>query len=423
MRPNRRQVLLGLAAGGAGLALPRRARAASVSASDRRFLFVQILGGWDVTRVFAPLFGCEAVSMEAAAVEASAGDIAYVDHPERPSVAAFFETWGARTAVVNGVYVPSISHHSATRLMLTGVVDAAYADWGTRIAASHAEQHIVPYLVAGGANFAGPYGVHIGRAGTSGQLPGLATGELLETSDLPVSLPAAGSSSLVDEYLAAAAGRRARAADAVARQSALQSYEIALDRATRLKALADTVDLSTDTSFSGQCELALRAFSHDLSRCVSIAFPMSDSAVEWDTHANNDLDQNVLFEGLFAGLAALLESLAAAPGLVGETMLDETTLVVLSEMGRTPFQNGSGGKDHWPYTSAMLVGAGVAGGRVVGGFDEGQYGLAVDPVSGEPAEEGTAIGNDVIGATVLALAGLDPKEQAVDAEILEAVIA
>ncbi len=423
MRPNRRQVLTSLAAGAGGLLLPRRGRASAVSGADRRFLFVQVLGGWDVTRVFAPLFGSEAVSMEASASETLVGNIPLVDHPERPSVLSFFQTWGGATAVCNGVYVPSISHHSATRLMLTGVVDAAYPDWGSRIAAAHAEEHIVPYLVAGGANFAGPYGVHIGRAGTSGQLPGLATGSLMETSDVPVTLPQAGGQRLVDSYLAEAALRRKSASDAVSRKAALESYAIALDRASQLEALADSVDLSTDTSFSGQTELAIRAFVNDLSRCVSIAHPMSDSATEWDTHANNDADQNILFESLFADLNVLLETLASTPGLVGETLYDETTIVVLSEMGRTPFQNGSGGKDHWPYTTALFIGAGVAGDRVVGGFDEGAYGKSVDPTSGELSESGTAIGNDVIGATIMALADLDPLDQDIDAPILTAVLA
>lgn len=423
MRPNRRQVLTSLAAGAGGLLLPRRGRASAVSGADRRFLFVQVLGGWDVTRVFAPLFGSEAVSMEASASETLVGNIPLVDHPERPSVLSFFQTWGGATAVCNGVYVPSISHHSATRLMLTGVVDAAYPDWGSRIAAAHAEEHIVPYLVAGGANFAGPYGVHIGRAGTSGQLPGLATGSLMETSDVPVTLPQAGGQRLVDSYLAEAALRRKSASDAVSRKAALESYAIALDRASQLEALADSVDLSTDTSFSGQTELAIRAFVNDLSRCVSIAHPMSDSATEWDTHANNDADQNILFESLFADLNVLLETLASTPGLVGETLYDETTIIVLSEMGRTPFQNGSGGKDHWPYTTALFIGAGVAGDRVVGGFDEGAYGKSVDPTSGELSESGTAIGNDVIGATIMALADLDPLDQDIDAPILTAVLA
>lgn len=422
LRPgsSRRGVLRGLGAAGlAGLAaplLPRRTAAASVSASDRRFIFVQVLGGWDVTRAFAPLFGAEAVSMEPDAAETSAGDLVYVTHPERPSVDAYFADWGDQTVVVNGLYVPSISHHSATRLMLTAVVDAAYADWGTRIATAHADAHVVPYLVAGGANYAGAHGVHIGRAGTNGQLPGLATGALLVTADVPMPIPSSGASSIVDRYLASAAAVRAAQEAAGGRASALESYEIALDRAARLKDIAAEVDLSTDTSFEGQTALAMRALSNGISRCVSISYPQSNSGVEWDTHAANDLKQSPLFEGLFAGLSELLVALAETPGTVGATLADETTVVVLSEMGRTPFNNGSGGKDHWPYTSAMFIGQGVAGGRVIGAFNDDQFGEKIDLSSGDLDEGGIAIGNDVIGATILQLAGLDLGDERIGAE-------
>jgi hypothetical protein len=37
----------------------------------------------------------------------------------------------------------------------------------------------------------------------------------------------------------------------------------------------------------------------------------------------------------------------------------ETLMLVLSEMGRTPSSLPTLGKDHWPVTSAMLLGAGV----------------------------------------------------------------
>ena len=39
--------------------------------------------------------------------------------------------------------------------------------------------------------------------------------------------------------------------------------------------------------------------------------------------------------------------------------MDELTVVVLSEMTRTPKFNVSGGKDPWPYTSALLLGHGL----------------------------------------------------------------
>jgi len=76
--------------------------------------------------------------------------------------------------------------------------------------------------------------------------------------------------------------------------------------------------------------------------------------------------------GLLAGGRYLeaAQRLEALPAPEGGSLLDQTTVLVMSEMGRTPIHNAAIGKDHWPVTSAMLVGAGVAGGRVVGATDD-----------------------------------------------------
>ena len=77
--------------GGAGLAgSVRSAQAAAPSAADTAFIFVFAQGGWDPTRALATPFGQRAVSMEAASELATAGGVSYVDHPDRPSVRAFF---------------------------------------------------------------------------------------------------------------------------------------------------------------------------------------------------------------------------------------------------------------------------------------------------------------------------------------------
>ena len=401
--------------------MPGRARASA--ASDRRFIFVQALGGWDPARVFAPVFGSDTVVMEDDATEGVVGDISFVDHPDRPSVRAFLENFGSSSVVLNGVYVPSISHSSAIRLMLTGGVSALHADWGTRIATAHAAEHVIPFLVAGGFTFSGAYGVHVGRAGLAGQIRGLATAEILDQSDVPVTAPSAASASIVDAWLLDAAGRRSADRAALSRRASLETYQIALDRAARLKVIAQDVDLSTDTSFEGQAALALRALSAGISRCVTIAYPASDINVAWDSHTETDLRQSELYEGLFASLDLLMADLAATRSPTGAWLSEETVVIVLSEMGRTPFYNNSGGKDHWPYTSAMLMGAGLLGGQVVGGFDNGLIGAKVDLETGAVDEGGLAIGNDTIGATLLALAGLDPEAEGLDAIPLSAVIA
>jgi uncharacterized protein (DUF1501 family) len=129
-----------------------------------------------------------------------------------------------------------------------------------------------------------------------------------------------------------------------------------------------------------------------------------------------------LWEDLFYGLNQLLLRLdnTAAPG--GGTLADSTVVVVLSEMGRTPNLNSFNGKDHWPYTSALLIGAGLTGDRVIGDFDAGYYGKPVDPGSAEVVEEGPVLSAESLGATLLAMADIDPAEYVSGVEPLVGIL-
>lgn len=414
MRPllSRRTLLTGAAAGAAALAAPRRARASAVAPADRRFLFVYAMGGWDMTRVFAPLFDySETIDMERDAALTTAGNIPYVDHPARPSVRSFFENYNDRVAIVNGFYISSISHSSASRMVTTGTPDASQADWGSRLAAWRSDKHVLPYLVIGGPNFAGRYGVHVGHAGTTGQLQGLATGDILAYNDAGSALPAVGDDARVDAYLQAVAARRAASQIGDVSRGYQESYGIALEKAMRIKDLTSTIDLDRGEVFGDQVALAARVLSAGISRCVAVAHPRPEVNVLWDSHANNDAEQSQLFEDFFAEMSALMEVLATTPGSEADTLLDETTVVCLSEMGRTPQINGSNGKDHWPYGTAMLFGAGVRGGQVIGGFDEFQFGLDVVPSTGETSEKGSSIGPNVLGATLMMMGDVDPLDE------------
>jgi hypothetical protein len=97
----------------------------------------------------------------------------------------------------------------------------------------------------------------------------------------------------------------------------------------------------------------------------------------WDTHTKNFsiLRENKLphFDQTFT---ALLEDLER------HGLLDETLVVVMSEMGRTPKVNGSGGRDHWTYCySVVFAGAGVRGGSVYGASDAQAAYVMDNPVS------------------------------------------
>ena len=92
----------------------------------------------------------------------------------------------------------------------------------------------------------------------------------------------------------------------------------------------------------------------------------------------------------------------------GSPLADQVTIVVLSEMGRHPRYNVWGGKDHWTFTSAMLIGAGVRGGQVVGAMDDDFRGLPIELDTGEVREDGTRLLPEHLGATLMALADVDP---------------
>jgi uncharacterized protein (DUF1501 family) len=67
----------------------------------------------------------------------------------------------------------------------------------------------------------------------------------------------------------------------------------------------------------------------------------------FDTHSDNT-QQNQQWDRVFTYLNALATGLSQQAGIVAPTLLDETTIVVCSEFGRTPELNGDNGKDHHP---------------------------------------------------------------------------
>jgi hypothetical protein len=101
----------------------------------------------------------------------------------------------------------------------------------------------------------------------------------------------------------------------------------------------------------------------------------------------------------------------------------------MSEMGRIPKYNETGGRDHWPYTSAMLLGAGVQGDQQFGAYSDmfSAYsdmfsGIGVDHASGALVPGKLGIDSADFGATVLALAGVDHRSHLPTAEVLSGLL-
>lgn len=411
----RRQLFASGGAALAALSLPRRALAAG---SDRKFIFVFAQGGWDPTRVFADGFDHDGVDMEILAERASAGGIAWVDHPDRPSVRAFFEANHARSVIVNGVMVRSIAHEICTMISMTGTSSGVAPDWPAILASRQAESCVLPHLVLGGPSFPGDLGVYVARTGSNGQLEALLSGDALAMSDVAVRSLRTPSQQLVDRFVAERAAARAAYADSALRARLDGDFEAAIAHMRELKELQYDMDFSTTGEMDSAAAVAVDALRRGVSRCVTLGAGNS-----WDTHAQNDDQQSPLWEGLFAGLLQLQASLEGTTGPSGLPLSEETTVIVLSEMGRTPALNSFAGKDHWPFTSVLLFGAGLDGDRTIGGWDENWYGLPIDPASGEPDEAGQVLSAESIGATILAMADLDPGEFVSGVDPVEGVIA
>lgn len=111
----------------------------------------------------------------------------------------------------------------------------------------------------------------------------------------------------------------------------------------------------------------------------------------WDTHSNNNARmKDVLCPQFDLGFTALIKDLEE------RGLLEETLVVAVGEMGRTPRFNSSGGRDHWgDVFSFVLAGAGIRSGALHGESDA----IGANPVSGrvQPPD---------LTATVLHLLGI-----------------
>jgi len=418
---NRRQLLAGLSAAAGGVLWPRGA-AASVAPADRRLILIFASGGWDVTRVFAPEFDTTGAAMEDDASPWTIGDLRLVDHRERPSVRAFFERWHARCVALNGILVEGTAHEVCLRRAMTGTLAEAAPDWPAIVAAEGQAAYTLPQLVLGGPSLAGPLGRYVARAGQAGQLGGLLSGEILDESELSFPRLSSASVGVMDRYLERRVAARAAGARSAQAAQLTGALEESLGRALELKDYRYVTDFVGGTGLEQQIELGVEALSLGLSRCVTMAHPSDAQGAAWDSHSDNDATQSLLFEELFAALIQLMEHLDATPGARAPTLAEETTIAVLSEMGRSPEENAGEGKDHWPFTSALLIGAGLDGGRTVGGYDERFQGERVDLATGEVDPGGASVTSATFGATLLALAGVDPAEHLGPVEPLEGIL-
>ena len=359
----------------------------SLAANDaRRLIVFYNKGGWDPSYVFDPHFGQDSVDGDSLSTSALINGINFADADSRPSVRGLFESFGDKIAVVNGLRVPSISHTMGARLLMTGGRASDAPDITSLVASNFGMDLPLPHLVLSGPRY--PGNISGMMVPVSFTMSGTASGELPVGWSVEDDQQAALDQYLSEQYMGLQPTERLNQDLAMAWQRRLSlrdNFGLTVDR---------------DSPVSQQIANIITSFSEGLSCCATIQSEMPEFA-DWDSHYNNYVNQDAAYEFSFEQLQQLLESLDEA------ALLNTTTVLVVSEMGRTPLENSLSGKDHWPYTSAMIIGAGVDGGRVLGATDENLLGLPVDYASGQPSSAGAEIDISNLHSGLLLSMGID----------------
>ncbi|HKE19937.1 MAG TPA: DUF1501 domain-containing protein [Kofleriaceae bacterium] len=407
----RRDVVLGGLAGAAALSLPRlRVPRADEPRPARNLLIVLAAGGWDTTYALDPKPGIDGVDVPAGAVTAY-GDLDLWTDASRPAVTAFFDAYAAMTAVVRGISIRSIAHPECKKRMLTGTASSARPDLGAICAHELGRDLPLPYLILGDEAFTGPLAASAGRVGLTNQITALLDPAQAYPAPSgapyaqPAFVPSADDEAAIRSFVSARAEREKAVRGALGYNRArIDDFLDSLERSDRLRPYAGGFGgRGRNLKLEDQAALAAQVVEQGISRAV-----MLDSRLQWDTHTQNE-DQSGFHDALFASLHGLLDDLAARPGAgTGASLLDETVVVAISEMSRTPRLNAQGGKDHWPVTSMLVMGAGVRGSRALGGTTDSVEAASVDLATGQVVDGGTTLQTENVIAGLLELVGVEP---------------
>ncbi len=366
----RRDFLKLLGATGLGLALPLYAHESRGNPADSDgyggpyYLVFNASGGWDTTYLMDPK-GVNDINRLY-----KAGDIAtaraHTFAPNRKHAEGgmcnedFYAEFGGQLLTFNGLDYSVNNHSPGARYMATGKLDSlAYPTFAALVAACRGSDCPLAFLTFGNYSATGNL-VAMSRVPYVPSLQRIANADGVEGNDRA---PYHDRFALDRIEAAVRDSQHARA-----QQPQLPRLErganmlyAAQVNSLALKRVAAHLPKSTPKErLSQQAEIALATFKAGV--CVSANLDIG----QFDSHANNDRDQMKLIPELLAGIAYVVRRAEEMK------IRDQLVVVVQSEMGRTPTYNQGHGKDHWSIGSAMFLGRGIQGNRVLGATDERQ---------------------------------------------------
>lgn len=220
---------------------------------------------------------------------------------------------------------------------------------------------------------------------------------------------------------AASLRRRGLSREGAATVDHLSQAAAFFDRIAEVPPFSATVHSNDYTSqaMSESLQRAVWLLEHDLTCGVVI----DAGLLGWDTHINNDAIQTRMNTAFVEYFGAFLAELSRRKNAHGK-LLDNTAMVIGSDMGRFPRLNDMLGKDHLPQTGVLFAGPWFHGGQNFGLTGKQMEALPISVTTGgAPKGTGHILMLDDVGATLLALADIDPQHYGYSGEVLEFLLA
>ena len=413
--------------------LPRMLRAAPRDAKTREdfFIFVHAAGGWDVTLWADPRNERKGLVEPASTDNTEIGPLTHWKSVKLDSDTDTFEILDAggmrlgpgigelydlrdRLTIINGLAMNTVSHPDGT----------AYSATGRHLAGGRPPAASVDVAIAN------ELGVEQLLPDISVNFPSSFVGERLDRRAIPLRVASAATIAkslarseayLADDDRAAISALLAdESKDLAAHSTFPETYariEAQQDALPRLlsnelkaaftqRALQDSYpQFDYKARFIGAGVLgaafAIEAMKRDLVRCIGL------SLGGLDTHNQNYKQHAHTQQELFGTIATLVKTLDKLK------LSDRTHILVVSDFCRTPQINLSGGRDHYPNNSALVISPRFKSGRTFGKTDHEQLLPAGDKPLTPP---------DLL-ATFLHAFGIDPRRYLRDGDVIPEMLA
>jgi uncharacterized protein (DUF1501 family) len=435
---SRRDVLRLGGLGAAGSLLWGRTSRAAPASVPRRFVQINLEGGWDSALATDPVIGSKQTSNGYEGLYTSMSELTPKAVPGKPGLVLGpglipGENAFARmpTAFVNGMYMEVSSHDFAAQYMSSGLLSLSNSrDYPCIPAVLGASSTVFPAHVVVG--YPAPLG------DTRFTTPPLysPTIDALDTIVGEPSEAIIGAGVLRDHFSqqqVADAHRLIEALDAQTYGTLRPSYQadLAIWRESSVKleeiyalglggTLAPTLD---DEIRYG--EPAPGTLSQSPERVLASLYLLMKSNLcpyvtvsfaSFDTHSDHLATHLPLMQRFASALDVFVTDLLATPdpAAPGYTLAETTTILITSEFVRTPLFSSVGGTEHWQSASAILMGRGVVDGAVIGATDDQAAAVGWSLAEGVPSAE--ALLPDHLIATILANVGTDEQADTVSTE-------